>query len=130
LWPLKRVGNPIREDANSYRTYVEYKVPHPGVGKAQVIREPTFSKDTDTFNRPENIRQLPPSDPEYIELMGRRSDAEASNRQVDDQLYLRRARSVGARRQLFDLLAHAFVENSVARYRNRTRAGPPAQVAA
>ena len=39
--------------------------------------------------------------------MGRRSDAEAANRQIDDHLYLRRTRSLGARRQLFDLLADA-----------------------
>ena len=46
--------------------------------------------------------------------MGRRSDAEAANRQIDDHLYLRRARSLGARRQLFDLLAYALVQNSIA----------------
>jgi hypothetical protein len=46
--------------------------------------------------------------------MGRRSDAEAANRQIDDQLYLRRARSLGVSRQLFDVLAHGLVQNSVA----------------
>jgi hypothetical protein len=62
--------------------------------------------------------------------MGRRSDAEAANRQIDDHLYLRRARSLGARRQLFDLLAHAFVQNSIALHRYRQRAGPAADMAA
>jgi hypothetical protein len=41
-----------------------------------------------------------------------------------------RARSLGARRQLFDLLAYALVQNSVARHRHRLRAGPPAEIAA
>lgn len=62
--------------------------------------------------------------------MGRRSDAEASNRQIDDHLYLRRARSVGAQRQLLDLIAHAFAENSVARHRHHLAKGPPNTIAA
>ena len=77
-----------------------------------------------------NVRQIPPGDPDYLRFMGRRGDAEASNRQVDDRLYLRRARSLGARRQLFDLIAHAFAQNSVARYRHRMKAGPGAAIAA
>jgi hypothetical protein len=44
--------------------------------------------------------------------------------------YLRRARSLGARRQLFDLLAYALVQNSVARHRHRLRADPAAEIAA
>jgi hypothetical protein len=60
----------------------------------------------------------------------RRSDAEAANRQIDDHLYLRRARSLGARRQLLDLLAYALVQNSTARHRHRLRAGPAAEIAA
>jgi hypothetical protein len=86
--------------------------------------------DDEDFNRAENIRQIPPGDPDYDRLMGRRSDAEASNRVVDDHLYLRRARSLGARRQLFDLIAHAFAQNAVARYRHRMAAGPPGEIAA
>jgi hypothetical protein len=131
LVPLRRVGNPIRKNTNrTFRTYVEYEVPCPRGRDPQVIREPTFSQEDDPFNVPENIRQIPPGDPDYERLMGRRSDAESANRGIDDQLYLRRARSLGARRQLFDLFAHAFVENSVARKRHRSGAGPPAELAA
>ncbi|HEV3389961.1 MAG TPA: hypothetical protein VG057_13175 [Solirubrobacteraceae bacterium] len=96
----------------------------------QTIREPTYTRDKDTFNRAENIRQIPGGDPDYEQLMGRRSDAEASNRQIDDQLYLRGARSPGARRQLFDLFAYGLVQNSVARHRQRLRAGPASDLAA
>ena len=130
LVPLRRVGNPIRKNNRTFRTYVEYEVPCPRGRDPQVIRAPTFSQEDDPFNVPENIRQIPPGDPDYERLMGRRSDAESANRGIDDQLYLRRARSLGARRQLFDLFAHAFVENSVARKRHRSAAGPPAELAA
>lgn len=71
-----------------------------------------------TFNRAENIRQIPPGDPDYERLKGRRSDAEAANRQIDDDLYLRRAHSVGTYRQLLDLIGFAFAQNSLARHRH------------
>ena len=131
LIPLERVGNPVRPNRDgTFRTYVEYRVPNPEGGKDQIIREPTYTRDTDSFNRAENIRQIPRGDPDYERLMGRRSDAEAANRQIDDHLYLRRARSLGARRQLFDLLAYALVQNSIALHRHRLRARPAAEMAA
>ena len=129
--PLERVGNPIRRNTNgTFRTYVEYTVPDPGGGKPHRIMERTYNTEDDEFNRAENIRQIPPRDPDYTRLMGRRSDAESANRQIDDHLYLRRARSLGARRQLFDLLAHGLVQNSIALHRLRLRAGPAADMAA
>ena len=129
--PLERVANIVRKNRNgTFRTYVEYSVPHPRGGKPHKIMEPTYNTPDDTFNRAENIRQIPPGDADYTRLMGRRSDAEAANRQIDDQLYLRRARSLGARRQLFDLLAHGLVQNSIARHRHRLRAGARGQMAA
>jgi hypothetical protein len=132
LVPLKRVANPVRPNGGgTFRNYVECEVPDPRGGKPKRIMERTYQKPDDgDFNRPENIRQIPPGDPDYTRLMGRRSDAESSNRQIDDHLYLRRARSLGAKRQLFDLIAHAFVENSVARYRHRLATGPPGELAA
>jgi hypothetical protein len=131
LIPLERGGNPVRRNRDgTFRTYVEYRVPDPADGNPTIIWEPTYTRDSDTFNRAENIRQIPRGDPDYERLMGRRSDAEAANRQIDDHLYLRRARSLGARRQLRDLLAYALVQNSVARHRHRLRAGPAAEIAA
>jgi hypothetical protein len=131
LIPLERVGNPVRPNHDgTFRTYVEYRVPDPGGRAPQIIRERTYTRVTDTFNRAENIRQIPRGDPDYERLMGRRSDAEAANRQIDDHLYLRRARSLGARRQFFDLLAYGLVQNSIARHRHRLRGSPPADMAA
>lgn len=104
--------------------------PIPKAETAERSGNPILRRPNDTFNRPENIRQIPPGDPDYIRLIGRRSDAESANRTIDDDLYLRRAVSLGAQGQLFDLLCHAFVQNSVARYRHGTRGRPPPALAA
>lgn len=127
LVPLKRIANLTRpNDDGTFRTYVQYQVPCPRGGAPKTITEATYQREEDgDFNRPENVRQIPPGDPDYERLKGLRSDAEAANRQIDDHLYLRRARSIGAERQLVDLLAHFLTENSVARYRHRLANGPP-----
>jgi hypothetical protein len=131
LVPLERVGNPVRHNPNGdYRTYVEYRVPSPRGGRGVTIREATYNRPEDTFNRAENLRQIPPGDPDYQRLIGRRSDAEAANRIIDDHLYLRRAISVGAQGQLFDLICHAFLQNSLARYRHSSRGRPDPAIAA
>ena len=119
--PLPRTMTRIIPNADgTFRTYVEYEVAHPRGGEPQTLRERTYNDpDKDSFNRAENIRQIPPGDPDYERLKGRRSDAEAANRQIDADLYLRRAHSVGAYRQLFDLIGFAFAQNSLARHRHR-----------
>jgi hypothetical protein len=96
-----------------------YEVPDPRGGTPQRIRERTFTNDADraaAFNRAENVRQIPPGDPSYNLVYGRRKDAESINRAIKDHGYLQRARSVGARRQLFDLLCHAIRTNLVAQH--------------
>ncbi len=129
--PLKRIGNIARKNKNGeWRAYVEYLVPDPHGGAARKIRESILQSDTDTFNRPELIRQIPVGDPDYDRLIGRRSDAESANRGIDDDLYLRRAASLGAAGQLFDLVCHAFMQNSIARYRHGPPAEPPPAIAA
>lgn len=131
LVPLTRASNISRRNpGGDYRTYVEYEVPHPEGRKRIKIREATFNRADDTFNRAENVRQIPPGDPDFDRLIGRRSDAEAANRVVDDHLYLRRAMSIGARGQLFDLVCHAFMQNSVARLRHGGPEPPGAELAA
>ena len=41
-------------------------------------------------NRTENVRPIPPSDPDFQRLYRRRNDAESINRALDDTLFLRR----------------------------------------
>jgi hypothetical protein len=128
LEPLRRTASPVRANLDgTYRTYVEYEVPDPRGMAPRTIMEPTYDRpeDKDRFARAENVRQIPPGDPDYERVKGRRSDAESMNRQIDDDLYLRRAVSIGAKGQLFDLICHAFVINSVARARHRNGGRPP-----
>jgi len=73
------------------------------------------------LNRAENLRAIPPTDPDFARLYGRRNDAESINRAVDDALYLRRAHSVGYRGQQSDLLGYAHKVNCVSRSRHRAR---------
>jgi hypothetical protein len=79
------------------------------------------------LNRPENLRPIPPDDPDFDQL-GPRNDSESITRALDDTLYLAAAHSVGHRRQHLNLLGFALVTNSLARSRALARA--PAQAAA
>ena len=51
------------------------------------------------LNRTENVRPIPPSDPDFARLYARRNDAESINRNLEDSLFLGRAHSVGLLRQ-------------------------------
>jgi hypothetical protein len=44
---------------------------------------------TRQFNRTENVRVIPPSDPDFKALYARRNDAESINRAIDDSMWLR-----------------------------------------
>ncbi|MDQ1520991.1 MAG: hypothetical protein QOI55_2064 [Actinomycetota bacterium] len=50
------------------------------------------------FNRGENLCAIPETDPDFDRLYGRRSEIESINRDIDDRMCLRRARSIGTRR--------------------------------
>jgi hypothetical protein len=45
------------------------------------------------FNRTENVRPIPTTDPDFARLYRWRNDAESINRALDDTLWLRRAHS-------------------------------------
>ena len=76
-----------------------------------------------------HIRPIPATDPDFARLYRRRNDAESINRALDDTLWLRRAHSVGHRRQHLNMLTHALVVNSLALNRHR-RSAPPGSLAA
>ena len=132
LQPLDRLETQRRPNSDgTYRFYVVYRVPDPRGGTPKTIRLRTFTDDDDRaagFNRAENVRQIPPGDPSYQVVYGRREDAESINRAIDDHGYLQRARSVGAQRQLFDLLCHAIRTNLIAQhlYGHQANARAPA----
>jgi hypothetical protein len=120
LDPLERLETQIRHNRDgTYRSYVVYRVPNPRGGAPKEIRLRTYTNVEDRaagFNRSENVRQIPPGDPSYEAVYGRREDAESINRAIDDHGYLQRARSVGAETQLFDLLCHAIRTNLIAQH--------------
>lgn len=88
---------------------------------------PTADDQARTANRSENIRPIPPSDPDFAALYRRRNDAESINRALDDTLWLRRAHSLGHRRQHLNLITHALGVNSLAVHRHqRHTSDPPA----
>ena len=71
--------------------------------------------DPDTavgFKRPEHLRIIADSDPDWPALMGRRSDSESGNRVIYDSFWRERAHSVGAPSQLFDLIGHMVQQNA------------------
>ena len=65
------------------------------------------------FNRTENVRPIPPSDPDFSRLYGRRNDSESLNRALEDTLFLGRAHSLGWRRQQVEVLGWALMVNAL-----------------
>jgi len=78
----------------------------------------TIKDEARKFNRTENVRPIAPDDPSFRGLFRRRNDAESMNRALEDTMWLRRAHSLGHRRQLLNLLGYALMVNSLARSRH------------
>ena len=89
-------------------------------GRLHVNEEDVVRK----FNRTENVRVIPPSDPDFKALYARRNDAESINRSIDDSMWLSRAHSVGHARQHLNLIGYALMVNSLALLEQRQRAAP------
>jgi hypothetical protein len=128
---LARVRTHRNADKNGrYRWYNDYRLPAEHGGGTITVRLHGTDEDTRRrFNRAENIRPIPTTDPDFARLYRRRNDAESINRALDDTLWLRRAHSVGHRRQLLNMITHALVVNSLALHR-RPRTAPPDALAA
>lgn len=71
------------------------------------------------FNRTENVRAIPASDPDFPSLYARRNDSESLNRALDDTLFLGRVHSVGYARQQVEVLGWALLVNSLTLARHR-----------
>jgi hypothetical protein len=116
---LRRVRTHRNADKNGrYRWYNDYQLPHRHGGGTLTVR--LHGNDQDTarnLNRTENLRPIPPTDPDFARLYPRRNDAESINRDLDDTLYLRRAHSLGHARQHLNLLGYALVVNGIAVHR-------------
>jgi hypothetical protein len=119
--PLRRLRtHRNRDKTGKYRWYNDYQLPEHLDGGIITVR--LHGTDDDTrrkFNRTENVRPIPPGDPDFLRLYPRRNDAESINRGLDDSLWLGRAHSVGHQRQHLNLIGFALMINSLARARHR-----------
>jgi hypothetical protein len=117
------------DKSGRYRWYNDYRLQeHHGGGVITVRLHGTPADEARKLNRTENVRVIPPTDPDFANLYARRNDAESINRNLDDTLWLRRAHSVGHDRQLFNLLGYALMVNGLALHRHRRR-NPSARAA-
>ena len=130
--PLRRIRTHRNADKTRYRWYNDYELPTQLGGGTITLR--LHGNDEDArrkFNRTENVRPIPPSDPDFQRLYRRRNDAESINRALDDTLFLRRAHSTGHERQHLNLLTYALTVNSLAIHRHGRRSvDPPDRLAA
>ena len=123
---LARVRTHRSQDKSGlFRWYNDYLLPKSLGGGVVTVR--LHGNDEDVarkFNRTENVRVIPPSDPDFKSLYARRNDAESINRAIDDSMWLSRAHSVGHARQHLNLIGYALMVNSLALLEHRQRAAP------
>jgi hypothetical protein len=126
--PLERIRTHRTESkAGTYRWYNDYRLPdNYGAGTLTVRLHGNDEDKKRRFNRTENVRPIPPGDPDFERLYRRRNDAESINRHLDDSLFLRRAHTVGQLRQTLNLLTYALGINALAVHLHRLRDAPPA----
>lgn len=130
--PLRRVRtHRNRDKSGTYRWYNDYALPQRLDGGTITVRLHGTDDDTKRrFNRTENVRPIPPDDPDFARLFPRRNDAESINRALDDTLWLRRAHSVGHSRQHLNLITHAAGINALAVHLHaRATSDPPQAIA-
>jgi hypothetical protein len=125
--PLNRIRTHRNADKRgTYRWYNNSRLPEHLGGGVVTVRLHANSEDTKRkFNRAENVRQIPPGDPDFEVLYRRRNDAESINRHFDDTLWLRRAHSVGNRRQLLNMITYALGVNALSMHVRRQGLAPP-----
>jgi hypothetical protein len=121
--PLRRVRTHRNADGNGrFRWYNDYRLPEShGAGPITVRLHGTPADEARKLNRTENLRPIPPDDPDFVRLYPRRNDAESINRGIDDSLWLGRAHSLGHARQHVDLLGYALMVNGIALHRHARR---------
>jgi hypothetical protein len=105
----------IRDKSGAFRWYNDYQLPERLGPRTLTVRLHGTNHDAARkVNRPENLRAIPPSDPDFARLFRRRNDAESINRAIDDTLYLGRAHTLGHARQHLNVLGFALMVNSLA----------------
>ena len=111
----------------TFRFYGEYFWPFEGPKTLRFRADQTEDDIERGIHRTENFRLIPHGTEDYDRLYPMRSDIESNNRQLEDTLWINRARSVGKEAQLMDLLGYMVLTNSVAinLHRRRQRLDEP-----
>ena len=119
--PLQRIRTQCQKD-KAYRFYNQYEMPEGYATREITVRlHNSAQEEARGLNRAENLRAIPPEDPDFAQLYARRGDAESLNRNLEDSLYLKKAHSLGHFRQEADLLGFAQLVNSITLARHRAR---------
>ena len=120
---LPRIRTHRNRDKNGkYRWYNDYQLPDRYENQTITVRLHGNADDVARkFNRTENVRPIPPSDPDFARLYPRRNDAESINRNIEDTLWIGRAHSIGHARQHLNLLGYALMVNGLALHRHQRR---------
>jgi hypothetical protein len=120
---LPRIRTHRNRDKNGkYRWYNDYQLPDRYGAQTITVRLYANSEDEQRkFNRTENVRPIPPTDPDFARLYPRRHDSESINRNLEDTLWLGRAHSIGHARQHLNLLGYALMVNGLALQRHQRR---------
>jgi hypothetical protein len=118
---LSRVRTHRNRDKNgTYRWYNDYQLPERYDNQRITVRLHANPDDAARkFNRTENVRAIPPTDPDFARLYPRRNDSESINRNLEDTLWIGRAHSIGHARQLLNLLGYALMVNGLALHRHQ-----------
>ena len=114
---LPRIRTHRNRDKNGkYRWYNDYQLPDRYDTQTITVRlHGNTADERRKFNRTENVRPIPPTDPDFARLYPRRNDSESINRNLEDTLWLGRAHSIGHARQHL---------TSLSGWRNRGSARP------
>jgi hypothetical protein len=118
---LERFRTHRNQDKNGkYRWYNDYRLPDRYGEQTITVRlHGTPDDAARKLNRTENVRPIPPTDPDFARLYPRRNDSESINRNLEDTLWIGRAHSVGHARQHLNLLGYALMVNGLALHRHQ-----------
>jgi hypothetical protein len=123
---LERVRTHRNTNKSGHRWYNDYPLPEQYGGGTIMVRLHGTDEDAKRrFNRTENIRQIPQTDPDFKRLNRRRNDARVHQPSARRHPLAPPAHSVGHARQHLNLLTYALTVNRLARWRHQARQDDP-----